>query len=177
MATVPDFADFAGGVLTTTTANANIRDPGRFLLDRPACQVRQSAAQSIANATFVAITFGTEDLDSPAGHHDNVTNNTRFTAQYPGWYQLSGAVAFVANATGQRITRWAVNGTGLNGGDVFSQTTAANDVVAAARTMLVLLNAGDYVELQAWQNAGGALNTSNTAGEQPTMTVTWMRRA
>lgn len=179
MAVVPAPADFAGGILPTTTENANIRDPLLFLEDRPACQVRQTTLQALTTATFTAVTFTTEDYDGGFGsvvHHDNATNNTRITAQYSGWYLISGGVGFAANATGQRLARWSVNGTQVNAGDLLINTAAANVVQAPARTMLVSLNVGDYVELLAWQNSGGSLNTAVGTGEQSHISFTWWRR-
>lgn len=178
MAAVPGTHDFADGVVTTSEDNSFIRDPLLFLLNRPAAELRQTVVQSIPNVTWTSITFTTEDLDTdPAGTggHDNVTNTSRFTAVYAGWYRLSGGVEFAVNATGQRAAAWAVNGTLLNAGRTLIGATAALGMGVPARTKLLFLNVGDYVELQVYQNSGGALNTAVVAEGAPSMTVVWER--
>lgn len=176
MAVVPGTHDFGSGAATSTEMNAFVRDPLRFLLSPPIAELRQTAAQSIPNATYTAVAFNAEDVDS-AGGHDNVTNNSRYTAVYPGWYQVSGASGFVANAAGRRITGWAVNGTTLTGSQLSSPNTGGVvDINVAARTMLAYLNVTDYVELLAYQDSGGALNTNSALATttQGTMTVRWV---
>lgn len=177
MASVPDTHDFTGGVANSTEANAYIRDPLRFLLNPPRAELRQTVAQSIPNGTGTPITFDVEDLDQNIGalaQHDNVTNNSRFTAQYAGWYELGGAVGFAANTTGQRVANWIVNGSSINASQVTDQALSALGNKVAARSKHVFLNVGDYVELTAFQNSGGALNTNVTSNEQSGAMIRWV---
>lgn len=177
MASVPDTHDFVGGVATTSEANTYIRDPIRFLLNRPHAELRQTVAQSLTTGVTAAVTFDVEDIDndpSGAGGHSTSVNTSRYTAVYPGWYQVSGGVGFAANVNGQRAAVWAVNGTLLNGAQVMEQATSASNNKVPARTKLVFLGVGDYVELHALQTSGGALNTAVVASEQSSMTVIWV---
>jgi hypothetical protein len=180
MATVPSPAVILGGFTPTGDDWDSYYDTLAFLLNPPVCEVRQSAAQSIANATYVPVTFDLEDWDTDVdgvGGHDTVTNNSRFTARYAGTYQLSGAVGFVANATSTRGATWAVNGTNLNAGQVIViNAGATTDQMVVARTKHVRLAVGDYVQLMAFQFSGGALNTSSgsAAVVQASMSVRWV---
>lgn len=171
---VPDTHDFADGIFLSSEANAYIRDPIRFLLNRPVAELRQSATQSLSNTTWTSITYDVEDLDTDAAHSTS-SNTSRFTAPYAGWYQVSGGVEFAVSATGQRGVAFAVNGTLVNASRVFVSATAATGMSVPARTKLVFLNVGDYVEVQAWQNSGGALNTFSSAEAASSMSVVWVR--
>lgn len=180
MAVVPAVADFAGGTLATTTANAFIRDPLKFLMKPPGAQARQATLQSIANNSATAyLTFDAEDWDDdPFGtgtHHDNVTNNSRITIAYAGKYRLSGGVTYAANATGRRGLLWAVNGTLVPGGETaFAAAVNVQNTSVSARTIEITLSVGDYVQLAAFQDSGGALNTAVASQEQATMTARWV---
>lgn len=180
MATVPSSHTFTSGTATTSEANAYIRDPIAFLLAPPRAVLRQAAAQTFTTATITAVQFATEDVDTDVdgtGGHDNVTNNTRYTARYAGWYLVSGNVTFVANVTGDRFCWLRVNGTDVNG-SIGSQAGDATMLASIpCQTKMVFLNVGDYVELIGYQDSGGNLLTSVTTREQPSMTVVWQSNA
>lgn len=142
----------------------------------PRAHLRQTSVQSIPNNTITDITFNAEDVDTLNGH-DNATNNARYTAQVAGDYMLSGAVVFDADTTNHRATRWAKNGTAINGGSSSAfpgaQSVALN---LTARTIIVTLAVNDYVTLQAFQDrsAGTALNTFATGDQQSSMCVAFL---
>lgn len=131
-------------------------------------QLRQTAAHSLANAVYTSIQFQNEDSDTANGH-DTVTNNTRYTAQVAGTYEFDGAVVFASSTAGQRAVRWRKNGatTALDASQTSCNpvTDPAAVTTLAARGIQIALAVNDYVELQAYQNTGGALNTfSGTTG-------------
>jgi hypothetical protein len=143
-----------------------------FLLAKPILKVVQTGAQTIANNTHTALTFGTEVADS-SGMHSTSVNTSRATAVYPGYYSDSGGTSFVGNITGSRGTYWAVNATPVNGSNTLQPSTVNTAVQYPARRDLSFLNVGDYLELFTYQSSGGNLNTSVTAQEQPSMVVLW----
>lgn len=174
MATVPvEMTAVAGAVLTAAQWNSNVRDAINFLIGVPVFEGRQTVAQSIANATEVAVLFDVEDVDNDNGHSVS-TNTSRYTAQTAGRWQLSGAMSYVANATGFRNCDWLVNGgqiTSLN----YNNLTAGSSCRIAGRTMTKFLNVGDYVEMGTFQTSGAALNTAVTANlEQATFSMRWV---
>jgi len=173
---VPTPATFAVGVLASTAMNSGVRDPLNFLLSPPAAKLRQTSAQSLTTSVAAAITFDVEDLDNVGGH-STVTNTSRYTAVYAGWYFCGGGVGYASNATGLRGAEFAVNGTVVNGvGVLLSAITGATTRVPC-RGILVFLNVGDYVEVLGFQSSGGALNTAVTGTEQPSMSVVWESNA
>lgn len=137
----------------------------------PYAHLRQTSAQSIPHAAFTAIQFNAEDSDS-AGGHDNVTNNTRYTSQRTGRYQISGAIGWVNSATGFRATQWWKNGAVVTGSQLSFVPITGAETQVSARTMIVQLNSGDFIELRGYQESGGgALNTSVLGDTQSSMSV------
>jgi hypothetical protein len=172
MAVVPTPPTITGGILTSSQLN-QYRDAINFTENPPILETRQSIVQSIPNATFTALLFDVNEKDSVNGHSTSV-NTSRYTAVYAGWYVCSGAYAVALNATGNRGVRWAVNGTLLNGSDGWVPGTGTSNNTVVARTKRIFLNVGDYVELQAFQASGGALNTSVTGEAMSSMSVQWV---
>lgn len=137
-------------------------------------QFRQTAAQALANATDVAITFTTEDHDV-GNAHSTSSNTSRYVAAAAGVYEFSGGVAYAASASGVRITKWAKNGAFINGSDICMLGPGAGAAARIpARTIQVTLAVTDYVELQAYQDSGGSINTFVTSGVCSTMTVKYL---
>lgn len=164
----------AGEVVSATEMNNNLTLVLNFLLTPPLCQVRNSVAQSYTSGSFAVQLFDTEDVDS-SGMHSTVTNTSRMTAVYPGWYRASGSISFTGNATGRRGGRWLVNGVPVNAGAAYNATvsTAASAAEVPFRTLDAFLNVGDYLEIAGFQDSGGNLSTLTPAGDQPSATAKW----
>jgi hypothetical protein len=168
--TVPLVRQFtAGEVEVGAYLNALGKALG-FLLGPPVCQARQTVSQSLATATWTSLLLDTEDLDSD-GAHSTVTNTSRFTTQVAGTYLCAGGVGHASNATGYRGACLAVNGTFVNGSVQFANAVNGQITGLATRTMLIALNAGDYLEVQGFQNTGGALGTAVTTQQQSHLTA------
>lgn len=173
MATVPATRVWtAGEVVLDSYMNNNVSAVLNFLLAKPTFLGLQTVAQSIANNSDVAINFDTESVDS-AGGHSTVTNTSRYTAVYAGWYVVGGGISYSGNATGVRLTNWGVNGSTLAGtGTSFVGSTAASNRLPA-RWHRIFLNVGDYIQLFSFQNSGGALNSAVVGVEQPSFNLAW----
>ena len=148
-----------GDLATGTILNTELRDTINFLTAPPIFIAKQAVAQSIANATFTAITFTTEEVDSYSGH-SNSTNTSRYTAVVAGWYHVLGIVQWTPNATGRRAAQLAVNGTQVRQTEAATITTASGTSCVPVETDLYL-NVGDYVEVGGWQSSGAALSTQS----------------
>lgn len=178
MPLVPGPPDFADGVSSSSQMN-QVRDAIKFGQSPPVAKLKQTSAQSIANSTSVAITLNAEDVDSDVdgvGGHDNVTNNTRYTARYAGWYWIGGGIGYASNATGVRIVEWWINGILVDGSGVCLSAVSGVSSRVPARAMLIFLAIGDYVECMAFQTSGGALNTAVSSAEMPSMNLHWTSR-
>jgi hypothetical protein len=134
---------------------------------------RNSAVQSIPNATSTVITFDTEDIDSDSGH-SLVTNTGRYTAQTPGWYLITayGLFAVSANALACQI-EIRVNGAGVTLATSQHISTGTGNVSThlSTSTHYFLNGTTDFVEIAMFQNTTAAIN----AGAQGRLTVEWRR--
>lgn len=161
----------AGEIVTAPHFNDNIRDVLLFLLAKPIVQVRQATPQSLSNNAWADITFTLEDVDS-SGMHSVSTNTNRFTAVYPGWYDIGGIVGIDSNGTGYRGARLGKNGTAIDISHVIVPAHATFAGVASFRP-LMFLNVGDYGSFQGLQNSGIALNTVVSSTVQSAFTARW----
>jgi hypothetical protein len=125
------------------------------------CRAYHSTTQSISNAVFTAVLFNSEDYDT-GGFHSTVTNTSRFTVPSGagGLYLITANILFAANATGQRVLQVRLNGgssgiAAIIGQQIVPSATYSSVVMVAS---ILTLNAGDYVEVFAYQDSGGALN-------------------
>jgi hypothetical protein len=132
--------------LTSTTFSTEV-DGARFM---------RSAAQSIATATFTAITAATEDYDT-ANYHSTSTNTSRMTTPRAGKYLITACIEYAANATGVRAVAIRLDGATY----IAAQSTASLGSVLAttvSTSVVYDLASGAYVEMMAYQTSGGNLN-------------------
>jgi hypothetical protein len=180
MAVVPTVANLSDGVLTSTTLNAGLVAATQFLLTPPIANLRQTVAQTLTSSTFAPLTFDAEDIDKSitVGGHDNVTNNTRWTCVYAGYHQISGGIGFSNLSTpgGRRGGHFAINGTLVSGSSNLFAPAAGGGAAGslAARSVIVYLFAGDYVELRGYFEGGGTLLTNISAEDQSHMSIRWI---
>lgn len=162
MATVPvEMTMVSGHKVTAAEWNSNVRDAVNFLLNPDAAQSYQSAAQSIPNGADTAVALDTNEINVNGMWATGA--NTKFTAANAGTYRCSGQVTFTSNANGLREAFFRVNGSTVLKRPVYSPPNT-NTFTATAPAVRIHLNAGDYVELCAYQNSGGALNTYVASG-------------
>lgn len=163
----PTFVDLTP--LTLAELNAMV-DAINFSLNPPIARLRQTAGQAIANGTPTAITFDTEDEDSANGHSTS-SNTSRYTAVYAGWYRVSGGASWAVNSTGNRAAYWYTNGTVVPGSETMGPSSASVFHSTTARSILVFLNVGNYVELYGYQTSTASLNTAASGQSESTMIV------
>lgn len=171
---VPNQGTFVPGVTDSAAfLNANVRDAVTFLLNPPLCRCKQTVTQSPANATFTAITFTANVVDSYSGHSTTV-NTSRYVAQVAGWYTVAATVAWSANGTGIRTLQLRVNATAVDGTtDEYLAAVPGDVTVVSAGGDDVFLNTGDFVEVFGYQSSGGALATYSTGAIMSKLNVRW----
>lgn len=131
----------------------------------PAARVYHNVAQSIPTAVGTLLAFNSERFDTDA-IHDVTTNNSRLTCKTAGKYLIFANVEFAANATGVRYINIALNGATVIG----SQTSLSSDVTIPARinaSVIYDLAVNDYIEVNVYQDSGGALNVTSAANFSP----------
>jgi hypothetical protein len=118
-----------------------------------------AAVQPTADGVPEFLSPDTKSFDE-GGFWDS-TDPTKLTAPYDGVYIFTAYADFVADADGNRIGKLYVNGV--------SQVVKSDPSVGGGNPTQVLmsvpikLTAGDYVQFEVIQSAGGALNVN--AGE------------
>lgn len=147
--------------------------PGRLVFQAFRDQV-QSISNNATPQAANAMQWETVPLDVVDGW--STSSPTRFAPQVAGWYRLSGKTGFAASTGGTvRGAAWFINGAAVNAGLNRHVTSGfANTFCTVnAPEISVVLTVGDYVELVAVQNSGGALNTTGTGSGAPYMEVVY----
>lgn len=158
MPALPTMPTFTAGQRLYASQLTQVAAVGTYQMNKPAAVLTQATAQSLLNNSAAAVKFDAHTLDSHSGHSDTV-NNTRYTAQYPGWYRVRGQVTWGPNATNDRSVTIYVNGSQIP--TSWNIGPAAGLSFATGREVngLVYLAIGDYVEIWASQNTGSTINT------------------
>lgn len=130
-----------------------------FYDTKPTAMLWQNSSQSIAsgNAFVNPVTWDQTTDDNWSGH-SGVTNPSRYTVQVAGLYKVGANVSYHGSA-GLLVRALAlqVNGTILNGAEVFEQSYSNNFLSVTIPDVNVRCNVGDYIEANTWQNSGSAL--------------------
>lgn len=161
MATVPPIRTWTDEQLTAAKMN-EISAMLDFLRDCDGgmCQVRATTQKSVSNTTDTVIDFGAADTNID-GMWSALTPS-HVTAHTAGWYAISGVVTF-ASASGTRFGKFKKNGTTLRAASMPAPSGGVEAFLDMSMR-IVFLAVNDYVELAAWQNSGGPINTSIADG-------------
>lgn len=169
MATKPSVALAAiGQKISATLWNNGVYRVWNFLdVTKPVCLAYQTATQSLTTSTFTAITMDSEVIDTD-GQHSTSTNTSRIViGNTLGWYRVSGAVAYAGSGAGNgRRVRLLANGgaSGVIGGHGSIAPGGTGFTMCYLAPVLVQATLStDYIELQGWQDSGGALLTLNNS--------------
>jgi frataxin-like iron-binding protein CyaY len=123
------------------------------------CSLLKSAAQSVSNATWTAISWDLENYDTDA-FHDNSTNNTRITipAGKGGKYLIASNLYNPSNSTGSRLIKIQKNGADIALGDW--QRANSGHSTSTIFSQVLDLAVADYIEVNLYQDSGGALDVN-----------------
>lgn len=146
----------------------------RLGLNRPEAILTTLHNQNVSTSTTTAVAFESEVMDSHGGH-DNVTNNTRYTAPQSGVYRVDAVVPWVNNTVeGKYEMHVRVNGsTTWVAGYAYKGTQNITAISQGGAT--VRLTQGDYIELLVWQGSGGTRAIDCTFNGGPRMEIEWRR--
>jgi len=134
----------------------------------PSARVYRDTTQAIPNGIWTPISFNQERWDT-----DNIwvlTSPTRLTCRTAGLYHITGHVGFAANNNGWRqieVVLNALTSWGPQGGP--PKTTYWTILTT---TTQLYLQIGDYIELQVFQDSGGALNALHVLNQLPEFMMT-----
>lgn len=122
----------------------------------------KSGSQSIPNASFTRLTFGTgSEVVDVGDMHSTSVNTSRITipADGAGIYHVYASVIWAASASGnRRIVGILVNGSAANPAVRQDQGPVGSGITVVNVSGFVAVSGGDYIEINAYQDSGGALN-------------------
>ena len=118
----------------------------------------ETTSQTISNNTDTYLPFTSELYDTDA-MHSTVTNTSRITipAGKGGYYEFRWSLMWANNTSGNRRARLVKNGRTYELGPVL--TVAGVGLTGFSNSSVVSTVAGDYWELQVFQDCGSSLTT------------------
>jgi len=120
--------------------------------------VYRTSAVSWANNAWSPVSFESiywEEKPSWLASHWASGDPSKLTARAYGIYSINASIRFAANATGQRGVAIIKNGVSIC--TSYLQTTSAGTPQVHIATHW-LMNVGDYIQVNVFQNSGAALN-------------------
>ena len=134
-------------------------------------RVERSTNQSIPNNTWTALSFDTiVSEEKPATTSQWSSGDpTKLICRLPGYYLINAHVRIAQNATGARGMNILKNGTALIA-NIFSPASGFDSHFQVNAT--VKLDTGDYIEANAFQNSGAALDAVATSNN---LYIEWIR--
>ena len=173
---LPDGTVDSGTIASNAVTNVKVADVdvSKLTGDNASVRVTKSGAQTITNNTATVVTWDVETFDVD-GMHDNVTNNSRFTAPVSGKYLVGASIVFTENSTAGRGVYVRKNGTTYYGGQE-NQTPSVGSTFhdGTAYSTLVDLLATEYVEIICTQNSSASLTIRHSSNPA---TGAWMTYA
>ena len=138
-----------------------------MLLNPPMVNLENTAFSLTSNATaYFAITMATQHSKSGNITWSNVTNPSRVTAVVPGTYLVTGTILWPLGppglGTNDGRAQAQINGTATDVRFNTIRGSAGNSASVCAG--LLVLNAGDFLEIAANQNTGTAFNIVASLG-------------
>ena len=151
--------------------NSFVRDTFAWVdLNRPVVQLHQTTTQTIATGAFTAVTFTSENIDR-RGQHSTTVNTSRVTATADlGTYFVIGQVVWATSATGTRRCRFTDSGVTALLGAAGLYPPAPTFATSVAFGVWQPATSTSYLELEAFQDSGGNLDTLISAnGFRPSL--------
>lgn len=147
----------ASGAVTST---GGLTIDGVDPLNPPRCHLKRTVAQAISSGGSAEVVVWDEETTDPTGMHS--PSGTRITIATPGLYSIRGSAFFETSGTGLRIVSIRVNAAGSpTGGGLLVQSppyAVQSFACPVAATAEAYLDAGDYIEMFAYQTSGGDLD-------------------
>lgn len=153
-----------GEVVSADSINTNFASLKAAINGLPDCTenttiLSDTSGQTVADSTYTVLNWNTEEYDALDLH---TAGASRVTIQTAGRYLVIAGIA-VGNSPsgGDRLIRIL-----KNGGSVITNTVASQNTIISSASPQVSgvlnLTAGDYLEVEFYQNAGSSLTTSTS---------------
>jgi len=184
---VKDFTEYEEGVLAVGSRNVDISDTlsasiteishahhadiaetAKSLTEQARCRVYSSVSQSIPSSSVVVVIFDSVRVDNRS--HFELENPNLIRIRERGVYQVSASVKFNTNATGNRYIGIRKN----FASSINVNTAKALDGIGTSISISGEheLQAGDALQLVAYQNSGSALDIEYAGNYSPEFSIT-----
>lgn len=158
-----------------STFEAFLLSQNAFLTNVPMAQLVQvTTGTALTTNAWGSIGFDSSTIDNYNGH-SNSTNNSRYTIQVAGKYQVAGVVAHGTSSTGDRGAKVIKNGAVIQGAySLVGSASTTHGVSVPVAPFVVQCIVGDYLELQGYQNSGGSLTTTIGTDQACSFLIRWV---
>lgn len=133
------------------------------------CKAYLSAANvTLANASWLTVQWDRESFDD--GLHSTSSNLSRFTVPSgrSGKYMVVAHIVFTNGAESIRLVRLRKNGQYVEGEARLVESGAGMSLTLST---VVAMNAGDYLEVQVYQNSGATIYVCGSSTQYSTVSV------
>jgi hypothetical protein len=118
-----------------------------------------SGVQSVPSVTVFSMPADSEIIDwSNAAMHSTTVNPNRITCQQDGLYLVQATLLFATNGTGRRAMEFWKNAATQYKAAEQPAHSGGEAILNASR--YIELAVGDYIQVRAYQDSGGALNVT-----------------
>jgi len=148
-----------------TSAIQTQLDGKKATASRGALVYGSGGTQNVNDATQTNMLFDLEDYDTDA-IHSTVSNTERLTVPAAVTkIRLTAQIVYSTDATGVRMASFLKNASGVYAGAVQDARAAASglDTIVQVDSPILVVTAGDYFTLSAYQTSGGALNVEHVS--------------
>jgi hypothetical protein len=140
-------------------------------------RIYQTVTQSIPSTVYTTINLDTLSFGNFGIWNSGVANRLTVPVGYDGIWLIEGQVAFAANATGQRRVRLLKNGATSIGEQRMPPITIAASATMVTLASVLKLVAGDYLQIEGYQDTGAGLNTNVSVEANTRLTATYIGTA
>jgi hypothetical protein len=172
-----EIAKAAPGLSVANAAHAQQADgvpggsigPAELSKSIPAVHVtRTGTPQALGGGVQTTLAFNSERYDT-AGMHENTTDNSRLTAPIDGIYSVTAQIVWEpgTEAEHELFVR-------KNGSPTIAETNDVTTGNAQSVATQVRLQAGDYVEAEAYQESGDGIDVQLNSEVSPEFAMTWL---
>lgn len=173
--TIPDVARLESGVVSVGEHVQVLTGRGIMLvlgstqgsgLGSPSAMLARNTVQSHANNAWSVVSMNLAVVDTHGGW-----SGGGYAAPIAGIYDVAASGSWASNVTGRRGVRLTVNGSFAANTSAIITPAGSGEISLAGSSSLLNLAAGDLVEVETYQNSGGALNNGAGGGYYPTVRV------
>lgn len=166
---------FGGGGGSTTPQKTTVNDFGLAGQANVGARVYSASAQTVPNATTVAMTMELTSYDTHGFHDPTAGSNARLEipAGLDGTYAIGGQIQYEANATGERFILIRKNTTDNLAIIRVNANTAGGGETAMVAVTTTSLVENDFVDVAARQGAGANVDIEAVVFYTP---VLWIQK-